>query len=53
MMLTEDEVDTRELLKGLKKTASQQTLAERTLEAIRICGLAEGHLIGMISLNFI
>jgi hypothetical protein len=43
--VVEDEVDTAQLLESLKTTASSETLAKVTLEAVDVAGLSKGHFV--------
>lgn len=49
--VVEDEVDTSQLLEGLKSTAGEKTLANSALEAVRVASFRNAHLIAVIGLN--
>lgn len=49
--VVENEVDTSELLESLKSTTSEETLAEVSLEAIKVAGLAERHFVLVVGNN--
>lgn len=51
--LTYNEVDTNELLQGLKTATSEQTLANCTLEALEIACRANAHLIVVVGDNLV
>lgn len=47
--VVEDEVDTSELLEGLEKAASSKTFAKVAAEAVEVGGLAQAHLVLVVS----